>query len=259
MLAQITSAIAAHLAAGGLLVLTMLGLTHRLPPGLVRFCTAASAALSLFAALLDPSALSVRLAWAGLALVAVSWNLSTRRFPDSVGIGRGLSLLAAAAATGAILLSAIASPGSAPRWLAVLGSASSSLLLGTVTVTMILGHWYLVDTSLSIAPLASGARSFAAAVVARWGEVAAALFYGGWATLRVGRPADLILSTNGLFFLFRALMGLGAPLVVAGLVWQTVRIRSTQSATGLLYVALILVLFGELVSEFLLFLTGYPL
>ena len=70
---------------------------------------------------------------------------------------------------------------------------------------------------------------------------------------------DLFFSTNALFFLFRILVGLAAPLLLAGLIWQTVKIRSTQSATGLLYVALALVLFGELISHFLFILTGFPL
>ena len=124
---------------------------------------------------------------------------------------------------------------------------------------MVLGHWYLVDTRLAITPLKSGAWWFWVALIARWSAVGAVLLYGGWEVLRVSRAADLLLSTNGLFFSFRSLMGLAAPLLLAGLIWQTVKIRSTQSATGLLYVALILVLFGELVSQFLLVATGYPL
>jgi hypothetical protein len=261
MIAQVTSATAFHLAAGGLFLTAMISLAERLPPGFVRFCTASSAGLALFAALLGSPPAAVRLTWAGLALVSFGWYLALRLRLSS-GKGKGGKLLlhavAAAAALAAVFLTAIDS-GAAPLWLALVSTASSSLLLGAVTVTMILGHWYLVDTSLSIAPLADGARWVAFAVVARWGSVAAALLSGGWELLRVGRPADLIFSTAGLFFLFRSLMGLGAPLVLAGLIWQTVKIRSTQSATGLLYVALILVLFGELVSEFLHVLTGYPL
>jgi hypothetical protein len=144
-------------------------------------------------------------------------------------------------------------------WVAAGSSLSSALLLGAVTVTMVLGHWYLVDTSLSIAPLRDGARFVSLAVAARWAAVAAALAFGGWEMLRIGRAADVILSTNGLFFFFRSLMGLGAPLLLAFLIWQTVKIRSTQSATGLLYVLLVLVLFGELISSFLRFTTGHPL
>ncbi len=41
----------------------------------------------------------------------------------------------------------------------------------------------------------------------------------------------------------RALKSLAAILA-----WKTVQIRSTQSATGILYVALALILFGELAS-----------
>jgi len=108
-------------------------------------------------------------------------------------------------------------------WLTVAGGVSSSLLLGAVSVTMILGHWYLVDTSLAITPLKKGAFWMWVAVLSRWATVAAVLFYGGWEVLHIGRAADLIWSTNGLFFLFRTLMGLAAPLLLAGLIWQTVR------------------------------------
>ena len=43
-------------------------------------------------------------------------------------------------------------------------------------------------------------------------------------------------------------MGFAAPLVATILAWKTVQIRSTQSATGILYAAMALVLFGELTS-----------
>ena len=43
-------------------------------------------------------------------------------------------------------------------------------------------------------------------------------------------------------------MGFAGPVLAAILAWKTVQIRSTQSATGILYVALALVLFGELAS-----------
>jgi hypothetical protein len=43
-------------------------------------------------------------------------------------------------------------------------------------------------------------------------------------------------------------MGFAGPALATILAWKTVQIRSTQSATGILYVALALVLFGELSS-----------
>ncbi len=255
MMGQVTAGLASHLAAGGLLLAAILSCFHRLPAGFLRFCTASSALLAGFAAIPGSSETRERLAFAGLSLVAVLWYLSLAHSGES---RKPFALLAAAVAILALVLTANAGA-STPAWVAVLSSLSAALLLGAVAVTMILGHWYLVDTSLSIAPLRDGALWVSLAVVVRLSAVAAALLFGGFEILRVGRAADVIFSTNGLFFLFRSLMGLGAPLLLAGLIWQTVKIRSTQSATGLLYVLLILVLFGELCSSFLRVATGYPL
>jgi hypothetical protein len=41
--------------------------------------------------------------------------------------------------------------------------------------------------------------------------------------------------------------------------WQSARIRSTQSATGILYVVVIFCFLGELTSQLLLGSTGYAL
>ena len=60
-------------------------------------------------------------------------------------------------------------------------------------------------------------------------------------------------------FWLRVLVGLALPLVVAGMTWQCCRIRSLQSATGLLYVAVALVLAGEIASKLLLVLAAVPL
>jgi hypothetical protein len=43
-------------------------------------------------------------------------------------------------------------------------------------------------------------------------------------------------------------MGFAGPVLATILAWKTVQIRSTQSATGILYAAMALVLFGELTS-----------
>jgi hypothetical protein len=250
---EVTSLLAGHLAAGSLFVTAALALSNRLPIGFLRFCTASIAGAAFFAAAASTD--SGRFTWAVTAVAALVWY-------GALGRGRGaagaLAWLSAACAIASPALLALLSGGPTP-WLNLAGSLSSATLMGAVTVTMILGHWYLVDTSLSIAPLRDGALWLWIGVLARVSAVLAVLFFGGWEILRVNRFADIVFSTNGLFFFFRSLMGLGAPLLLAGLIWQTVKIRSTQSATGLLYVALILVLFGELVSQFLWVTTGYPL
>jgi hypothetical protein len=254
LIAQVTAGLASHLAAGSLLLAAVLSLFHRLPLGFLQFCASLSAILAALAALPSSSPAYVRLLWALLSLVAAAWRLSLR------GERGSQTIAIVAAVTSVLVLVGTAVSGSrADSWVAAVSSLSSALLLGAVTVTMVLGHWYLVDTSLSIAPLRDGARFVSLAVAARWAAVGAALAFGGWEMLRIGRAADVILSTNGLFFFFRGLMGLGAPLLLAFLIWQTVKMRSTQSATGLLYVLLVLVLFGELISSFLRFTTGHPL
>jgi hypothetical protein len=43
-------------------------------------------------------------------------------------------------------------------------------------------------------------------------------------------------------------MGIVGVGVATYLAWRTVQIRSTQSATGILYIAMTLLLFGELTS-----------
>ena len=256
MLWRVIAHFASHLAAGGLFVTAVLAFANQLPGAFLRFCTASAAGAAALAGFLDFG--STRWVWFGLALASGVWHIVLRK---GAGTGKLAAGLAAIASVGALILAALltSNSGESGGGLAVAGAMSSALLLGAVTVTMLLGHWYLVDTSLSIAPLRDGALWFSVAIVLRWAAVLSVLGYGGWEVLRVSRAADLIFSTNGLFFMFRSLMGLAAPLLLSVLIWQTVKMRSTQSATGLLYVALILVLFGELVSQFLLVRTGYPL
>ncbi len=268
MIGHITALLAGHIASGGLFITALLALGNELPKSFLRFCAAASGASAASAALLDAGA--SRFVWLGLAIVAGLWYAALRR---GAGTRREFLVLPATAAVVAPVLYAIASnitginginsisgaSGTDLLALSIAGSLSSSLILGAVLVSLILGHWYLVDTSLSIAPLRAGALWLWIAVLLRWAVVVAVLLFGGFEVLKVGRAADLIFSTGGLFFLFRTLMGLIAPLLLTGLIWQTVKIRSTQSATGLLYVASFLVLFGESFSQFLLVATGYPL
>ena len=55
------------------------------------------------------------------------------------------------------------------------------------------------------------------------------------------------------------LVGLVGPAILAGLAWQTAKIRSTQSATGILYVVVIMVFLAEVVSMVLFRVSGFAL
>jgi hypothetical protein len=57
----------------------------------------------------------------------------------------------------------------------------------------------------------------------------------------------------------RILFGIVGPFSLTYFIWKTVEIRSTQSATGILYVQLFLVLAGELLAKYLRVAAGLPL
>jgi hypothetical protein len=64
---------------------------------------------------------------------------------------------------------------------------------------------------------------------------------------------------QGIFFWPRIIFGVLVPIVLAAMIWSTVRLRHTQAATGLLYLAVVALLFGEFFSKFLLFSVKMPL
>ena len=66
-------------------------------------------------------------------------------------------------------------------------------------------------------------------------------------------------SADGIFVWMRLLFGIAGPLSLVWFIWKTVEIRSTQSATGILYVQLFLVLAGELLAAYLRVAAGFPL
>ena len=66
-------------------------------------------------------------------------------------------------------------------------------------------------------------------------------------------------SPDGVFVWMRILFGLAGPLSLVWFIWKTVEIRSTQSATGILYVQLFLVMSGELLAKYLRVAAGFPL
>jgi len=135
------------------------------------------------------------------------------------------------------------------------GNLLGGLLFGSVLLTMNLGHWYLVSRSLPLSLLFRAAVAFAALAGGRAVYLLVAALAdpnpAGWEAL-TSLDRDL------LFFLFRVLWGIAGPVALSYYVFQTSKMRSNQAATGLLYVALIFVLIGELLSSYLTVLTRFP-
>jgi protein NrfD len=147
----------------------------------------------------------------------------------------------------------LAAPGSR-IWVAA-SSLLGGWLLGCVLLTMNLGHWYLVSRALPFDYLFHAATAYTTFAVLRGGLLAAAML---WCPNRDGLARLMSLERDALFFLFRVLWGIAGPVGLAYFVWKTARIKSNQAATGLLYVALVFVLVGELLGAYLTVATGFP-
>jgi hypothetical protein len=150
------------------------------------------------------------------------------------------------------------------KLLTVASFLSSAALLGGSCTAMILGHWYLVIPSLEVRHLQSIVKLHMASMVVRITVVGAAVF-AGLALVEAGPAARVvnfrhyITSIDGIFFWQRVLFGLVGPAVLSYLTWETAKIRSTQSATGILYVDFFTVIVGEVLAKYLLLATRVPL
>lgn len=116
---------------------------------------------------------------------------------------------------------------------------SSAGLLGATLAAMLLGHHYLTAPAMSIDPLKRYVAAMAWTLPPRTLLAAIGLFL----IYQSGSSRD---AASPMFLGMRWGMGVLGPAVATYLSWQTVRIRSTQSATGILYIGITLVLFGEL-------------
>lgn len=114
---------------------------------------------------------------------------------------------------------------------------SSGFFLGTTLAAMLLGHHYLTAPAMSIAPLQRMIQMIAIAL----------LFQAIIATTEAFLPrGEHSPATHALLLSMRWGFGILAPAIGTFLAWRTAQIRSTQSATGILYAVTTLALLGEL-------------
>jgi hypothetical protein len=117
---------------------------------------------------------------------------------------------------------------------------------------MLLGHWYLNSPGMKLAPLRRLLAAMGAAVVLQFVVSAIGLFYEL-------RYASQISSHLLLFVLLRWSFGLIGVAALTWMAWRTLKIPNTQSATGILYVAVIGVFVGELTGLLLSAESAFPL
>ncbi len=207
--------------------------------------------------------------------VAVLWSLAASAAgfvvlvlaPLAPRLGRAIRLTAGAGGAAGLLahwswgweLDLWPRTGGAVLAAVFIGQALAAVLAGAVTLSTALGHAYLTATDMTIAPLRRLSTLFAAAVAVR--AMWVVLVGGGLMTLALRRGTLETSALHGqlLMLAVRGVVGLLLPAVFAYMVRETVRLRATQSATGILYFTLVLVYIGELASQYLVHRLGLPL
>lgn len=191
---------------------------------------------------------------AQLAFAQVAWRRTQQAL---AGLAFVLAVLAGSNVLHELMIArgtALAQP---PKALAVavqtFACAGVAAVTGLALMTMLLGHAYLTASKMTIAPFRRLNAAFAAALAAR-----AVLSVVVAPLLHLRRPVAMLVQVYGLYVVTRWLVGLAVAGVFVYMAHDCIRRRSTQSATGILYVAGVLVLIGELIGLYLVRETGLP-
>ncbi len=181
--------------------------------------------------------------WFGLGLAGAGCFVGTWFW---MGEANRLGLLPIVLAAGAGILALLsAAIGQASHVLSVLmvgfEHTSSALQLGLVLTAMLLGHYYLIAPSMTTRPLVRLTVLLLGAILARVVIVASSEV--AWLYSTAG---SAIASEQWLWLVLRWLGGIVAAAMFSFLAWRCARLRATQSATGILYAAVICTFLGEL-------------
>lgn len=215
------------------------------PSGFYRVNILVVMGLATFAALVASSAVPSAAVWmlAGAAAL-VAWVGSVAWFTERRGAGlvacavTGLAMGAATAAVASLV------PGGEPGPFPAFRHLLSGAVVGMAVHAMLLGHWYLNAPGMSVDALR---RSIDVALVV-WGvQLAVALV-----ALTAG--GTIHASQSQTAFALGALRWLAGLVGLPVLLWmsrETLAIPNTQSATGILYVACLAAIVGELAGQLL--------
>jgi hypothetical protein len=140
-------------------------------------------------------------------------------------------------------------------FIVLLGSA----ITAGVFFAMILGHWYLNVVALPINLLKK-------ATISLWVLLTIRLFWDlvylstNTFTNNFGISRSLwsfMLQFDGFLLAVAFFMGNIVPIVLNFFIWRTLTLQATQSATGLLYVSIVSILFGDLLFKYYLIQYGF--
>jgi hypothetical protein len=239
-----------RLAAGLILMLPILPSAH-VPPRFYRVHFLTALGLSALAGIFiyENATVEFWLIYAAASLGCLTgsivWHL------DEAPGGRLTAYLAPMALAACLIYGGMLQRGKTDAPMRIADDVLSALVVGSATTAMLIGHSYLISPSMSIAPLMRLLSALGISVILR---IALASF-GLWGWTSSHDTSNL--ETELMLWLpVRWVLGLIAPLVLGWMAWETARIGSTQSATGILYVAVIVCFLGELTSQLLVEKTG---
>ncbi len=129
------------------------------------------------------------------------------------------------------------------RGVAAVVSLGVAAMVGLALMDMLLGHAYLTASSMTMAPFRRLNLALGIALVVR-----AILATGGALALHSLYPVEMLWGRYGLLMITRWLVGLAVPAAFVYMAHDCIKRRATQSATGILYVAGILIFIGELLA-----------
>jgi hypothetical protein len=175
------------------------------------------------------------------ATAVVAWIGSVAWLAEKTRIGQCACAIAALLLAGATVATAGVDPAGASIW-AGLAALVSGLVSGLAVHAMLLGHWYLNAPGMRVDALR---RMIDVALVAWAMQLAIAVV--GLAG-RTGFPVGL---TESALLSLRWLAGLAGLPVLLVMARKTLDIPNTQSATGILYVACLAAILGELTAQLL--------
>ncbi len=132
-----------------------------------------------------------------------------------------------------------------------LSGVLGGLLMASINDAMVLGHFYLMIKGLPLEALKRAGIFVFCVLLARmllFGLVLA--FWDG--------AYEVLVEQEMIWTAWRVAFGFLGPMVLLLMVKDTVRLKHTQAATGLLYVAVGFALMGELAAVYLEVFTGLP-
>lgn len=186
----------------------------------------------------------VVLLWKGVFIVAsrISWK---KQYPDALWMS--IPSLPGIYAFYRVMADLTGAGGPIPLIAWILGGCISCAAL----FAMNLGHWYLNVHGLPLAHLKRAVNVFGVSLALRllwdaWFLATGKVFYGGeWISL-----VRFMAGLDGFLLLIALMFGLLFPLASLYFVHGTLKLKNTQSATGILYVILCAVLIGDLTYKY---------